>query len=116
MVDKKRARKPARIQELLARNIKEARGRLKLTQEMLAERTGLTTSFIGEVEICRKYPRPQTLQKVADALGLKPYQLFVETESSKELEKHKLLARILLELKGNINRELEATLMRHGRG
>jgi transcriptional regulator with XRE-family HTH domain len=114
MVDKKRRRKPARIQELLARNIKEARGRLSLTQEMLAERAGLTTSFIGEVEICRKYPRPQTLQKIADALGLKPYQLFVE-EQSKELEQHKLLSRILVELKGNINRELEATLMKHGK-
>ncbi|MGA2642690.1 MAG: helix-turn-helix transcriptional regulator [Spirochaetia bacterium] len=115
MVDKKRARKPARIQELLARNIKEARGRLKFTQEMLAERSDLTTSFIGEVEICRKYPRPKTLQKIADALGLKPYQLFVEEGSGKELERHKLLARIFLELKGNINRELEATLMKYSK-
>ncbi len=115
MVDKRHARKPARIQQLLARNIKEARGRLSLTQEMLAERADLTTSFIGEVEICRKFPRPQTLQRIADALGLKPYQLFLE-EQSKELEKHKLLARIFLELKGNISRELEATLMKYGKG
>jgi transcriptional regulator with XRE-family HTH domain len=82
---------------------------------MLAERAGLTTSFIGEVEICRKYPRPQTLQKIADALGLKPYQLFVEEGSGKELEKHKLLSRILVELKGNINMELERTLLKHGK-
>ena len=114
MVDRKRARKPSRIQELLARNIKEARGRLKLTQEMLAERTDLTTSFIGEVEICRKYPRPQTLQRIADALGLKPYQLFVE-EESKQLEKHKLLAKIFLELRAKINGELETTLMKYGK-
>ena len=58
MVDRKRALKPARIQELLARNIKEARGRLKLTQEALAERCDLTTSFIGEVEICPEVPPP----------------------------------------------------------
>lgn len=115
MVDKKRTRKPTRIQELLACNIKAARGRLKMTQEMLAERTELTTSFIGELEICRKYPRPQTLQKIADALGLKPYQLFLE-ESGKELEKHKLLSKIFLDLKGSINKELEATLMKYGKG
>jgi hypothetical protein len=39
---------------------------------MLAERTDLTTSCIGEVEICRKFPCPQTLPRIADALRLKP--------------------------------------------
>jgi hypothetical protein len=83
---------------------------------MLAERTDLTTSCIGEVEICRKFPRPQTLQKIADALGLRPYQLFVEEQSGKELERHKLLSRILLELKGTRTGELEITLLKFGRG
>jgi len=115
MVNKKReAQTPARIQELLAKSIKEARGRLNLTQEGLAERTGLTTSFIGEVEICRKFPRPRTLQRISDALGLKPYELFLES-SGKELVRHKLFSKILVELKVKIGKELEDTLLRYSR-
>lgn len=112
--NKPKSPKPAKIQELLAKSIKEARGRLNLTQEGLAERTGLTTSFIGEVEICRKFPRPKTLQKISDALGLKPYELFLES-SAKELVRHRLFSKILVESKAKIGKELEDTLLRYSR-
>ncbi len=67
-----------KLQFLLAANLKKHRTRMGLTQMELAERCNISTSFIGEIEICRKFPSARTLQKLIDALGILPEELFSE--------------------------------------
>ncbi len=76
-----KARSPTDVQRLLAKNIKDLRAKLRLTQMQLAEFCNVSTSFIGEIEICRKFPSAYTLQKIADALGVRPADLFFERDS-----------------------------------
>jgi len=66
------------INKVLAANIKTARKKLNLSQMKLAEKCSLSTSFIGEIEICRKFPSSRTLERILKALELKPHQLFLE--------------------------------------
>jgi transcriptional regulator with XRE-family HTH domain len=64
------------IQSVLARNMKILRAKAGLTQENLAEKSGLTPSYIGAVEIGKRYPKPDTLERIAEALGVDTPELF----------------------------------------
>lgn len=55
----------------LARNIKRFRKKAGLTQEQLAEKTGLSTTYIGYLEIGRHRPSLKTLHKIATVLKVK---------------------------------------------
>ena len=64
------------LQETLSKNIKFYR-KGKFTQETLAEKIGVSTQNINNIEGKRRFPRTDTLVKIADALGVEVYQLFV---------------------------------------
>lgn len=63
------------LHRALARNMKTRRGILKLSQMELAERAELSSGYIGELEIGRKYPAPEVLERLALALETRPYRL-----------------------------------------
>mgnify|MGYP002066912900 CR=1 FL=1 len=52
----------------LAKRLKQLRAERGLTQAVLAQRAGLTLSYIGRIEIGRHDPRLSTLRKLAKAL------------------------------------------------
>jgi transcriptional regulator with XRE-family HTH domain len=78
---------------LLAKNIKLARARLDLTQQELAEKCQVSTNYLGTIEIGGKFPSSDTLLKLASALNLKPYQLFLADEDIEAFDRHELIAR-----------------------
>lgn len=95
------------VQRLLADNIKSARQLLDLSQVKLAEKCRFSTSFLGEIEIGRKFPSPKNLQVLAEALGLKPYQLFFDQTDWKEFERFQVLGAFAQKLKSEINIAIE---------
>ena len=44
----------------------------------MAEKCGTSASYIGEIEIGKKFPSVEMVQKFAEALDIKPYKLFME--------------------------------------
>lgn len=44
----------------------------------LAERCNTSTSYIGEIEIGKKFPSVEMIQKIATALDIQPFQLFMQ--------------------------------------
>jgi transcriptional regulator with XRE-family HTH domain len=44
----------------------------------LAEKCNTSTSYIGEIEIGRKFPSIEMIESICHALEVKPYQLFLE--------------------------------------
>ena len=63
-------------------NVKKYRKAEKLSQMALAERCGTSTSYIGEIEIGKKFPSVEMVQNIAEALGVAPYRLFMEEQDS----------------------------------
>ena len=57
--------------ELLGRNLARIRKQAGLTQEQLAEKTGLTITYIGMIEIGQRRPALKTLDKLARVLEVK---------------------------------------------
>ncbi len=64
------------LQETLSLNIKKYR-KGKFTQEQLAEEIGVSAQNINDIEGKRRWPRESTLVKIASALGIEVYQLFI---------------------------------------
>ncbi len=49
-----------------------------LTQAELAEKAGLTTAAVARIERDEAEPRPTTLRKLAEVLGVQPRELIEE--------------------------------------
>lgn len=58
------------------RKLQRVRKKSGLTQEKLADKIRLSTTFIGLIETGRRKPSLKTLQKIALALGLNVRELF----------------------------------------
>ncbi len=56
--------------------IREERKKLGYSQDELADRSGLHTTYIGGIERGEKNPTVTTLQKISDALNIPLFQLF----------------------------------------
>lgn len=61
---------------VFGRRLQRVRKRFGFTQEKLAEKTRLSTTFIGLIETGRRRPSLKSLQKIADALGVNIKELF----------------------------------------
>ena len=101
------------IQRILRANVKRARKELGYSQMKLAELCGVSTSFIGEIELGRKFPSGSTLQKLADALGLRPFQLFLEDEEWATFEKYDVLTTLFRELRQRLDEEVTETFHKY---
>lgn len=68
------------LKETLSKNIKKYR-RGRFTQETLAEAIGVSFQNINDIEGKRRWPREETLVKLADILGIEIYELFIPSEN-----------------------------------
>ena len=84
----------ANIREVLAKNLKENRRKLGITQPELAERAGLSTNYLAMIEIAQKFPSADVLDRLATALEIDSYELFsvaVSPERAIEQMQQKIL-------------------------
>jgi len=73
----KKGVKMSQIKELLGKRIKEIRISKKLTQEQLSELTDIGASSISKIESGIYHPTDDNLEKIARALGVEPYKLYM---------------------------------------
>ena len=66
------------IEQEIGRRIKEIRKQKKIPQEKLAERCGLHRTYISDIECFRRSISLDNIQKIADALKLETYKLFID--------------------------------------
>jgi transcriptional regulator with XRE-family HTH domain len=100
------------IQKLLAKNIKEARGKLGISQMELAKRADISAGHMNDIEACRRWVSAESLAKIAGELRVKAHQLFLEgTDESSD--KYDLLTEILSELRTAVGSEIEQVISRH---
>jgi transcriptional regulator with XRE-family HTH domain len=59
-------------------------GLYKLSQAKLAEKANITTQYIAMIEVSRKFPTPEMLDRLATALDIETYQLFVVKPTSED--------------------------------
>ena len=64
----------------LGKNLRAARRQLGLTQEQVAERSGVQAGEVSRVELGKRDPRVSTLEKLAAAVEVEPGQLLAREQ------------------------------------
>lgn len=100
------------IKKLLGLKIKEYRKSRHMTQEQLAELIGIGTPNISYIENGKFAPSVETLEKLAEIFGVKPYELYMfehlkpanelKTELINAIEKDENLLRMIYKFYSSI--------------
>ena len=75
----------AELQGIFIQNLKRERGRLGISQLVLAERSELSPGYIGEIESGRKFPSIDNVERIARALEVPPYRLYMTDRDMERL-------------------------------
>ena len=98
-------------------NLKRHRDLLGFTQEHLAEKAGISANMINDIEGCRSWVSDKTLVKLAAALKIPTYRLFVPPSiSDTDLDKTALqdLAQSLQKIRSDFNSSFDSVLKSRG--
>jgi transcriptional regulator with XRE-family HTH domain len=101
--------KTANLREILGKNLRENRRKCGFSQEKLAEMAGISTQYLAMIEISRKFPTAEVLERLAGAMGIKVYELFLIEHSPRE-ELELLRKDIIDEMKHNFGEIVEQAL------
>ena len=66
------------IIKVFASNLKKYRTALGLSQEEFADKCGMHRTYISAIECCRRSISLDNIQRIADALEVETYKLFLE--------------------------------------
>ncbi|MCD7757269.1 MAG: helix-turn-helix domain-containing protein [Clostridiales bacterium] len=68
-------------------NVRKYRLQLGISQEKFAERCGLHRTYISDIECFRRSISLENIQRIAEALEVETYKLFVDEEVHNHAEK-----------------------------
>lgn len=103
----------SRTKRLLARNLRRARRRRRVSQQELAARSGVPAGAIGSFELQRSFPSAEKIDRLAAALGMEPFQLFLDEKDASTDDKYASMVTLADELRSRIDGTIADTLKRH---
>jgi transcriptional regulator with XRE-family HTH domain len=68
------------IRAVLSGNLRKLRKYREWSQTELAKKANISMNFLSEIERGRKWPYPETLQNLAEALGVEVFDFFKTRE------------------------------------
>lgn len=63
-------------------NLRKYRTQLGVSQEKFAEMSGLHRTYISDIERFQRSISLDNIQKIAEALGVEPYKMFIDEETN----------------------------------
>lgn len=66
------------ILKVFSTNLKKFRNKRGYSQEYFAELCGMHRTYISSIECCRRSISLENVQRIADALEIETYKLFLE--------------------------------------
>lgn len=69
------------IETIMRENIKSLRKQLGWSQELLAEKTGVSAPYITQIEVGKRTPSLEIVARIASALGVEYKTLFESREN-----------------------------------
>jgi transcriptional regulator with XRE-family HTH domain len=71
----------ASLRDIFVKNLKQTRKKCGLSQEKLAEKANVSTHHIAMIELSRNFPAIDLVERLAEALDVEVYELFVDPDS-----------------------------------
>ncbi len=66
---------------VFASNVKKYRVKANLSQEKFADKCGMHRTYISAIECCRRSISLENIQRIADALEIDTYKLFIDNNN-----------------------------------
>ena len=104
--------------DTIGKNIRKYRLKKKLRQEDLAEKTGLTTNYIGMVERGEKIPSLETFIKILNALEVSSDMVLADVLETGYIVKNSILNEKLAKLSSEDREQIYEvidTLLKHSK-
>lgn len=101
------------IETVIRENIKSLRKKLGWSQEALAEKTGVSAPYITQIEVGKRTPSLDIVEKLAFALGVE-YKILFEPQASAEniisedFSRHILESKLISAITQTIHNEFKA--------
>jgi len=98
------------LRAIFGKNVRIYRNRRKWSQADLAEYANISINFLGDIERGNKWPHPETLSKLADALEIRVFELFMEEDNELNTKTKKLMNRFIKDVSLTINKTLSLSV------
>jgi len=98
------------LRAIFGKNVKNYRSRRNWSQADLAEYANISINFLGDIERGNKWPHPDSLTKLADALEVKVFELFMEEDMEVNQETQTLMGRFVKDVSLTINKSLSLSV------
>jgi transcriptional regulator with XRE-family HTH domain len=101
------------LKQIFIQNLKEFRKKEGLSQMKLAEYCNTAHSYIGEIEVGRKFPSMDLIEKIAVILKIEPYLFFKSrTGNSALTEIEKVNSKMPYSAKKQLQKQVKAHIKR----
>ena len=97
------------LKEVFIKNLKKYRKKEGLSQMKLAELCNTGTSYIGDIEIGRRFPSLELIEKFALVLRIEPY-FFFKDETGNTADTENMFPRMPNSMKKQINTQIKAKI------
>jgi len=101
--------KTVSIRETFAKNLRENRRKSGLTQAQLAEKVEISHHYLAMVELARNIPTVDTIERLANALNVEVYELFI-VPLSPAMELKKIHETIIADMKQIVSEAVESAI------
>jgi len=98
------------VKALLALNIRIIRKKWGFSQEKLAEASNLSAQSISDIEGCRTWVSSNALERIAKALDVDIYQLFIPSVKINGYETETILYNRLMRLRNSMKEDIDKRL------
>jgi len=102
----------ARVKKVLALNVKALRKKYGFSQEKLAEITELSAQSISDIEGCRTWVSDKTLEKLAIALDVDIFMLFMPLNENSDNALETFMYTRLMDLRTALKKDIDNRLDR----
>ncbi len=66
------------LRETFVTNVRQYRKKAHLSQQELAEKCGIATNYLSEIERGQKFPSVELIEKISDKLCIPAYMFFMD--------------------------------------
>jgi transcriptional regulator with XRE-family HTH domain len=102
------------LKEIFIQNLKKFRKKEGISQMKLAEYCKTSLGYIGEIEIGRKFPSTEMIEKIASVLRIEPYLFFKnQTDKNGNSELEENFSRLPYAVKKQIQKQIKANIKAH---
>jgi transcriptional regulator with XRE-family HTH domain len=99
------------LQQILITNLKKIRKERGFSQMALSEKCDTTSNYIGQIEMGRRIPSFEKIEKIASALEIPSHELFIFESAEKKQEKKPKTKVYLQKMPQNIKNEIISHLL-----